>query len=517
MPFTFYLPSLQLIFYPNFITLTTYVLGTDIGTGSTKSVAVDMEGKAIGSAQFYYDTVSPQEGYMEQEPEVVFDAFVKSVREVTGKMGGPPQAICLSSAMHGLMSVDRNGQPLHRLILWSDTRSALVAEELKQSADGETVYSITGTPIHAMSPLCKIIWIKKTSPDIFSKAAKFISIKEYIWQRLMGEFRTDYSMASATGLFDIEKLYWSAEALKLAGINAGQLPEVSSTSYHVPLPPEAAALLNVPTGTPLCIGASDGCLANLGSGAMEPGIAALTIGTSGAIRIASHCPLRDFSVMNFSYLLDEKTFICGGPINNGGNIIQWLLKDFLSYGEVNESHYQKLFEAVESAEAGSKGLIFLPYLNGERAPVWDAQACGVFFGIRPHHSRNHFLRAALEGLCFALKHVLHILEESSGPVKQIHAGGGFVRSGTWMQLLADITGKTIRVQQTEDASALGAAYLALKTLGSITDYAELKSFAVTDIHPRREAAEVYDKNYRVFRALYPQLRDTMHLLHQLNS
>jgi gluconokinase len=478
-------------------------------------VAVDLEGRAVGSAQVYYGTVSPQDGYMEQEPEGVFDAFVKSIREVTGKMG-PPRAIALSSAMHGLISVDSSGQPLHRLILWSDTRSALVAEELKQSAEGEKVYGITGTPLHAMSPLCKIIWLRENSPEIFSKAAKFISIKEYIWHRLLGEFRTDHSMASATGLFDIEKLCWSPEALELAGISAGQLPEVSSTSYHVPLPPEAAALLNVPPGTPLCIGASDGCLANLGSGAMEPGIAALTIGTSGAIRIASTRPLRDFSVMNFSYLLDEKTFICGGPVNNGGNIVQWLLKDFLSHGEVNESHYQQLFDAVGQAEAGSKGLIFLPYLNGERAPVWDAQACGVFFGIRPHHSRNHFLRAALEGLCFALKHVLDILEQSSGPVRQIQAGGGFVRSGTWMQLLADITGKTIRVQQTEDASALGAAYLALKTLGLVADYAELKSFEVTEVHPRTETAETYKKNYRVFRALYPQVRDTMHLLHQLN-
>jgi gluconokinase len=453
---------------------------------------------------------------MEQEPEVVFESFVKSIREVISKMGGPPRAISLSSAMHGLMSVDSNGQPLHRLILWSDTRSALVAEELKQSTGGENVYGITGTPIHAMSPLCKIIWLRKNSPEIFSKAAKFISIKEYIWQRLMGEFRTDHSLASATGLFDIEKLCWSSEALALAGIDAGQLPELSPTSYHIPLPPEPAALLNVQPGTLLCIGASDGCLANLGSGAMEPGIAALTIGTSGAIRIAGNRPLRDFSVMNFNYLLDEKTFICGGPINNGGNIVQWLLKDFLYSGEVNESHYQQLFDAVEQAEAGSKGLIFLPYLNGERAPVWDAQACGVYFGIRPHHSRNHFLRAALEGLCFALKHVLHILEESSGPVRQVHAGGGFVRSGTWMQLLADITGKTIRVQQTEDASALGAAYLALKTLGIVTDYSELKSFAATDIHPQGETAEIYNKNYQVFRALYPQLRDTMHLLHQLN-
>jgi gluconokinase len=496
--------------------LTTYVLGTDIGTGSTKAVAVDLEGRAVESAQFYYDAVSPQDGYMEQEPGVVFDAFVKSIREVVSRMDGPPQAISLSSAMHGLMSVDSNGQPLHRLILWSDTRSALVAEELKQSSEGETVYSITGTPIHAMSPLCKIIWLRKNSPEVFSKAAKFISVKEYIWQRLVGEFRTDHSLASATGLFDIEKLCWSAEAMELAGINAEQLPEVSSTSYHIPLPPEAAALLDVPPGTPLCIGASDGCLANLGSGAMEPGIAALTIGTSGAIRIASNRPLRDFSVMNFSYLLDEKTFICGGPVNNGGNIVQWLLKDFLSSGGVNESNYQQLFDAVEQAEAGSKGLIFLPYLNGERAPVWDAQACGVFFGIRPHHSRNHFLKAVLEGLCFALKHVLDVLEESSGPVRRIHAGGGFVRSGTWVQLLADITGKTIRVQQMEDASALGAAYLAMKTLGIISDYSELKSFPVTGVQPRMETADIYDKNYRVFRALYPQLRDTMHLLHQLN-
>lgn len=469
------------------------------------------------SAQFYYEVVSLQDGYMEQEPEAVLEAFVKSIKEVVMKMGSPPRAISLSSAMHGLISIDENGSPLHRLLLWSDTRSALIAEELKQSGEGEKIYRITGTPIHAMSPLCKIMWLRKHSPDIFGRAAKFISIKEYIWQRLTGEYRSDHSIASATGLFDIENLCWSAKALELAGIEPDQLPQLSPTSYHAPLTPEAAALLDLPAGTPLCIGASDGCLANLGSGAIDPGIAALTIGTSGAVRIRSDRPLRDFSVMNFNYLLDEKTFICGGPVNNGGNIIQWLLKDFLSSGEITGDHYTELFSVVKEAEPGSKGLIFLPYLNGERAPVWDAQSCGLFFGIRPHHSRPYFLRAALEGVCFALKQVLEVLEESSGPIKAIHAGGGFVRSELWMQLLADITGKPIRVQQTEDASALGAAFLALKTLGLIKDYSVLEHAPVTDIHPQQEGAENYDKNYRVFKALYPQLRETMHLHHQLNS
>lgn len=490
-----------------------YLLGTDIGTGSVKTVAVDFSGKILGSSQYYYPTQSPQPGYSEQEPNEVHAAFNQSIKEIVSKMEGPPAVVSLSSAMHGLMAVKDNGDPLTKLMLWSDSRSRAIADRIKNSPQGKSIYEATGTPVHSMSPLCKIIWLKEQMPDVFEKAHKFISIKEYIWYQLFGEFEIDHSLASATGLFNLSDLRWNEESLALAGITKERLSQPVPTNYiRSGIAESTASSLLVPASAGFCIGASDGCLANLGTNSLQPGTAAVTIGTSGAVRVARTAPLKDYTSMCFNYLLDENTFISGGPVNNGGSTVQWLLKHFLLQPEVKEENYDSLFERMEKVPAGCEGLVFLPYINGERAPVWDEESCGVFFGIRPHHHQDHFLRAALEGICLALKDVLSLVERPDRPVDQIHASGGFIHAPAWVQLLADITGKKVCIQQTEDASAIGAAWLALKALNAIPDYASLPQKAGSIVQPRKQTASVYEKNYAVFKTLYPALKASMHLI-----
>lgn len=494
-----------------------YILGADIGTGSVKTVAIDVTGNILCSSQCYYPTLNPQPHFNEQSPQVIFDAFVKSIRETVSKLKILPAAVSLSSAMHSLVCVDERGNALSNLIIWSDSRSAAIANKLKNSAEGKIVYTTTGTPIHAMSPLCKIIWLKKNAAELFTKTYKFVSIKEYIWYQLFHEFEIDHSLASATGLFDIKTLNWSTIALNLAGITPGNLSKPVPTKYvRNGLVEEMASLLSIPDGTLFCIGASDGCLANLGTNSLMPGIAAITIGTSGAVRITRTKPLYNYTVMNFNYLLDEQTFICGGPINNGGNIIEWLLQKFMHTTTPPATMYTALFDAIAKVPSGCNGLLFLPYLNGERAPVWDEQSCGVFFGVTLQHTQSFFLRAVLEGICFALLDVLKTIEDPSEPVQQINASGGFVHSIVWMQLLSDITGKKISVQHTEDASALGAAYLALKALGVIENYKLLQKKEEIIIYPQSQFEQVYDRNYQVFKTLYPALKSSMHLFHNNN-
>lgn len=489
-----------------------YLLGIDIGTGSTKTVAVDFKGNALCSSQTYYTTHHPQPGYSEQKPQEIFEAFVSSIKETVSKMKSMPAAVSLSSAMHSVMAVDEQGQPLSNLIIWSDARSSTIADEIRHSAQGSSLYNATGTPVHSMSPLSKIIWWREHLPELFQTAYKFISIKEYIWYQLFGEFAIDYSIASATGLFDIEKLVWCKEALALAKISEERLSQPVPTAYiQKGMAEEMAALLNVPASTPFCMGASDGCLANLGTYALQPGIASVTIGTSGAVRVARNEPLRNYSTMSFNYLLDEQTFICGGPINNGGNVVQWLLKNFL-LKETTEDSYKKLFDIIANIPAGCEGLIFLPYINGERSLVWDEESCGVFFGIKPQHTQAFFLRATLEGICYALKDVLLTLETASHPIHQINASGGFTHSTMWLQLLADITGKKVSVQQTDDASAIGAALLALKALNIISDYS-LPQHQSKIVYPQQQAAEVYKKNFSIYKTLYPSLKNSMHLFY----
>ncbi len=485
-----------------------YLLGIDIGTGSTKAIAVDTQGTVLFATHEGYPTLQPLPGHSEQAPDLIWEAFVKCVQTTIEKLG-TPQAISLSSAMHSVLPVDDNGKPLSNLILWSDNRSAAIAERIKNSATGEMLYEQCGTPLHAMTPLCKILWLKENAPEIFARTAKFISIKEYIWFQLFGTYEIDHSIASATGMFDIEGLMWNSNALGLIDIRADQLSTPVSTSFYRNINNKATSRLNLSPNLPVVIGSSDGCLANLGSQATTSGIAALTIGTSGAIRVTRERPVFNFESMPFNYRLDETTFISGGPVNNGGVALKWYAENFLGIKLQTAEDYQELLGVIPAIEAGSNDLIFLPYVLGERAPIWNSEACGVFFGMTAQHHRAHFTRAVVEGISLALYHVSRALEKN-GPIKQINVSGGFVRSAEWLQILADIFGKEICLVHSDDASAIGACYLAMKALGIIKSYDEIRMEISTRFLPdmtrhRHYASSVFPKYER----LYNLLKDEM--------
>ena len=483
-----------------------HVLGIDIGTGSTKAVSVDLQGKPFAEYQEMYPFSSPKPGYHEQDPAQIWVAFKKTIQGIIRKTG-QPMAVGLSSAMHSLIAVDEYCVALAPMMTWADNRAYAIAKNLRATPEGMAIYKATGTPLHAMSPLCKIIWLKQNDPGLFKKTHKFISIKEYIWYRIFDEFKADHSIASGTGLFNITSLRWHADSLKLAGITADQLSEPVSTHYTQKYPADRADHLLHP-GTPVTISASDGCLANLGSMADQPGIAAITIGTSGAVRVGSDRPLPNETAMTFSYILDEKTFICGGPINNGGIAMQWWLKNFIG-ADLTKAEYDKAFKQIAAIPAGSDGLVFLPYLTGERAPIWDSESCGTFFGVKLLHGRNHFSRAVLEGICFALKHVLEAVQQNSEPIRQINISGGFVKSDVWVQTLANITGKTLAIVQPEDASAVGAALMAMKVNGLIKDYPAANADQQV-FKPNPSNHEVYARNFSIYKQLYADLKGAMH-------
>lgn len=495
-----------------------YVIGVDIGTGSAKAVAVSNAGKPLAASQVYYKTNSPQPGYAEQDPEIIWKAFVKCIKEITLKTKHLPLSVSLSSAMHSLLVVDNKNSPITALITWEDTRSEKIAEDLRNSSAAENIYKSTGTPVHSMSPLCKIKWVKENEPQIFKRAFKFISIKEFIWYRLFNAYEIDYSIASATGLFNIENMDWDPSSLQFCGIIPGMLSKPVATYFvRSNLNKSMANALNIPAQTSFCIGASDGCLANIGSNAIKKGSAALTIGTSGAVRITCRKPIVNYEAMIFNYVLDEKTFISGGPVNNGGNVMKWLFKTFLKNDAPSENDYRKVFKSIEAIPAGCEGLIFLPYLYGERAPIWDEKASGVFFGIKAFHTNAHFLRAALEGICFSLKNILETIETSAGSITQLNVSGGFVHSKRWMQILADIIGKKLCLVQTEDASSIGAALLGMKALKIINDYNFLNSKIDITIKPDRKNFFLYKKYYSVYKNLYPSFKKYMHELHAINN
>lgn len=492
-----------------------YFIGIDIGTGSTKAVAITSKGTIISDSQIYYKTQNPQPGYSEQDPEMIWEAFVSCIKKIIDSVKYQPVSISFSSAMHGMLAINKQNKPISNLITWADTRSEKIAEQIRKSSAAKSIYKATGTPIHPMIPLCKIIWIRKNQPSVFKSAFKFVSIKEFIWYRLFGAYEIDHSIASATGLFNIKTLKWNKASLELCKINTSQLSEpVPANFIRKNAHASIVNSLSLSNKTSFCIGASDGCLANLGSYAMDKGAAALTIGTSGAVRIASNKPVYNFKEMTFNYLLDDKTFICGGPVNNGGNVVQWLFEAFLNIEKPTEKDYEKIFQQIDSTPAGNKGLIFLPYLNGERAPVWDGRASGVFFGIKPFHTQAYFLRAALEGICYSMNQVLQIVESSTSKIEKLIVGGGFIHSKTWMKILADITGKTLLVFEMQDSSAVGAALLNMKAMKMIKNYSSLKPNTSQTVTPDLKNQKVHEENFAIFKNLYPSLKDKMRKIYQ---
>lgn len=485
-----------------------YIIGIDVGTTNTKAVAFTDGGEVLGSTGVSYPIYSDTEGQHELEPSELLDAVVSALKSVYSSIAVSGLAgISFSCAMHSLILVDPAGKPLTRAITWADQRAASHAKALKESAAGRRIYRQTGTPVHAMSPLCKLLWLREAEPDLFARAARFISIKEYIWWSLFGEYKVDHSIASATGLMDIRKLDWCEEALSVAGIRADQLSTLVPGRYSSSALLPAWHSLGLPSGVPFVLGGSDGCLANLGSSAVRPGETALTIGTSGAVRMTAPAPEYDVRERIFSYVLEEGFYVCGGATNNGGNVMQWYVEKVI--GEAYDAAL--LVKEADAVAPGSDGLVFLPYLLGERAPVWDANARGIFFGIRAMHEQRHFVRAILEGVSFSLYQIGASLEETLGPIQHIYASGGFTRSKTWLQLISDVFCKRVYVMGAADASAVGAAMMGFYSLGIIPDLAATAQLvkAVEVYEPDASRHAVYKKNFAVFTELYSRLKDLM--------
>jgi gluconokinase len=483
-----------------------YFIGIDVGTGSVKGLALDSKGSVLSSSQFTYPTSQPDEYRYEQDPESIWQAFTNCIAHLVRDLDSNPRGIAISTAMHSLILVDENAKPITPMITWADNRAGKIAERIKSSSLGEIIYEESGTPVHAMSPLPKIIWFRENHPDVFARAHKFISIKEYIWHRLVGDYEVDYAIASATGLMDIQRLTWNKNSLDLAQIDESKLSRLVDTNYQrSAILKSAAQLMKVSADTPVIIGGSDGCMANLGSFAVEPGIGALTIGTSGAIRVASKKPIFNFKAMTFNYRLNADTFICGGPTNNGGVVLKWYAENLLKMKLSSSSDYHDLLDDVVTVAPGADGLIFLPYILGERAPIWNSEASGVFHGIRSIHTQAHFTRALLEGVSMALYSIGENMQQSGLNIDEINVSGGFVHSSEWLQILADMFGKKICLINTSDASALGAAYIGMKAIGMIDNYSNLKSKGVREVHPKEENFKFYQERYKLFTKLYTQL------------
>lgn len=486
-----------------------YYLGVDIGTTCTKAVLFGDKGQVISMHHVGYPLYSPSPNVAEQDPDEILQAVKTSIYIAIQQSKidiNDVKLVSFSAAMHSVIAIDQKGKPLTNCITWADTRATDWAEKIKKEMNGHEIYKRTGTPIHPMSPLCKITWLRHEKLEIFQQTFKFIGMKEYVFHDFFDRYIVDHSIASATGMFNLTHNDWDETALKVAGITKDQLSELVPTTYYLDgLKNEIAEEIGLPSHIPFVIGANDGVLSNLGVNAIDPGVVAVTIGTSGAIRTVTDHPVTDPKGRIFCYVLTDKHWVVGGPVNNGGITFRWV-RDELAASEVETARrlgidpYDVLTKIASHVKPGSDGLLFHPYLAGERAPLWNANARGSFFGLGLHHKKEHMIRAVLEGVIFNLYTVFIALQEVIGIPNKIQATGGFARSELWRQMMADIFDQEVSVPESFESSCLGAIVLGMYALGEIEDFSIVSEWiGSTHVHkPIKENVEVYVELVPIF-------------------
>ncbi|WP_075618784.1 gluconokinase [Paenisporosarcina indica] len=504
--------------------MTNYMLGVDIGTTSTKAVLFTEQGEIIQQENIGYPLYTPDISTAEQNPDEIFRAVLKSISNIMKLSQISPEKllfISFSSAMHSVIAIDENNQPLTQCITWADNRSEAWTRKIKNELNGHEIYKRTGTPIHPMSPLSKMAWIVNDCPEIAAKTQKYIGIKEYIFKKLFDRYVVDHSLASAMGMMNLKQLDWDEEALQVAGVTRDQLSElVPTTEVFTNCNLEIAQKLGIAPQTPFVIGASDGVLSNIGVNAIGKGEVAVTIGTSGAIRTVIDRPQTDEKGRIFCYALTEKHWVIGGPVNNGGMVLRWIRDEFAS-SEVETAKrlgidpYEVLTKIAERVRPGAEGLLFHPYLAGERAPLWNPDVRGSFFGLTMSHKKEHMIRAALEGVIYNLYTVfLALLEVMDEPVIRIQATGGFARSDVWRQMMADIFDLEVIVPESYESSCLGACILGLYATGKVDSFDVVSDMIgstfkhtpiETDVQEYRELLPIFISLSRVLEKEYTNI------------
>ena len=460
-----------------------YIIGIDVGTTSTKALLYDTDGHIYAKANKGYPLYQDTPDMAEEDPDEIFNATVSALQEVTGKAkDGQVIAISWSAQQHSLIALDKDFKPLTRSLTWADNRSGKYAADYKENGRGFDMYKRTGLPVHPMGPFYKLLYFKNEQPDIFNQAAYWVGIKEYIIWKYTGVLKEEISMAAATGLLNMKTAKWDDVALKEVGVKREQLPElVDTTDKFQGIKSEYAKVIGLSKDVYFVMGATDGALSTIGVGAIETGVLAINIGTSAAVRTFVDKPRVDPKGRLYCYPIMKGKYLIGGPINNGGIVLNWA-HDSLFGGEqeaaklLNIDSYDMLSKIAATVPAGADGLIFHPYLGGERAPLWDANARGSFFGLNRKHTRAHMIRAVLEGIMYNLYSVTLALKEVTGDPKAILAAGGFARSTLWTQMMADIFENDIIIPESYESGSLAAMFLAKMALGMEDNLGDIKKY-----------------------------------------
>ena len=494
-----------------------YILAHDMGTSGNKATLYDMEGNLKSSIVKGYPTHYPFDGAVEHDPDDWWEAVCGCTRELLSQSGvAPAEIACVSFSgiMMGCLIVDGAGKPLRNMLIWADTRSSAQEKWMLNRVGLERGYRITGHRPSASYSAAKLLWIKDNERELYDRAYKMIHAKDYIVLKLTGVFATDYSDASSTNLLDLEKRVWSQELLDAWEIWGDLLPDVYRSAEIVgKVTAEAARATGLLAGTPVAMGGGDGSCATVGAGVVAEGDTYNVIGSSSWICMAAKEPYFDPQMSTFNWLhLDPSLFTPCGTMQAAGYSYSWYRdvlceQEVLAAREQGLSPYQLLNRHMDDTRPGAGGLLYLPYLLGERSPHWNHNARGAFVGMGASTTHKDMTRAVLEGVGYNLRMILNALEGYRNIDDIIMIGGG-AKGKEWLQILADIWNKTLRVPRyLEEATSMGAAVAGGIAVGAYKDYSAARQYnkIVAEYQPIAKNVAVYAEMYPIFQEAYAQL------------
>ncbi|MCQ2428176.1 MAG: FGGY-family carbohydrate kinase [Clostridia bacterium] len=496
------------------------LLGIDIGTSACKTALFDTQGNVLASSTQSYPLFHPHPGWAEQNPEDFWDAVCRSIKEVLGISRINPASIAgigVDGQSWSAIAVDGEGRVLCPDPIWMDNRAADICRSMDPELR-ERLIRVSGNPLTANYVTGKLLWYRENLPDVYKNTAAILQSEGYINYRLTGRFTMNRGEGYGFHCYDIAGGTWDLSVCDDIGISADILPELFDGSDIIGrVSAEAAKETGLCEGTPVAAGSVDSACAPLGAGVIHPGETQEQGGQSGGMSICVSEPTPDSRLILCNHAIPGRWLLQGGTVGGGG-VIRWAASEFGRYEETLAADTGLSVPAqfdIEAAKApaGSDGLIFLPYMSGERTPIWDPDAKGVFFGIDFSKTRGHFLRAAMEGVSYSLLHNLNVAAESGAKVTLMSATGGCANSRFWTQMKADMTGIPVSVPESDNASGLGAAILAGVGTGVYSDFDDAVSRTVKEKRrhePTPGMKEVYAANYEKYLKLYDSLKELMH-------
>ena len=499
-----------------------YLLGLDIGTSGVKAVLVSAEGELIATETSSYPLSSPKDGWVEQNPEDWWESTAEVINKIITKSNIASKnlkGISLSGQMHSSVFLDKKRQVIRPAILWSDTRTSQQCKDIYNKVGGfENLIKYVSNPALEGFTAPKIIWLQKNEPKNYKKVDIVLLPKDYIRYRLTGEIGTEVSDAAGTLLFNVDKKKWSEKLLKQLNIDSSILPPVyESIAVTGEVNSYAAEETGLKKGIPVVAGGADNACGAAGSGVMKEGRVMVSIGSSGVVLAPINSPEADKQgrIHLFNHTRPDSWYMMGVMLSAGMSY-SWLQEKM--YGD--HLDYTKLDNLAKKVSTGSNGLLFLPYLFGERTPHADSNARGVFFGISNEHSEGHFARSVMEGVAFGLRDSLELIKGKGVEIEEVRAIGGGAKSKIWQRILADVFGTEILLLEVEEGPAFGAALIAGVGVGLFSDFEEVEKniISIKDrVFPVKENTKCYDEYYQIYRRLYTSLEKDFKTLSQIRS